>query len=447
MHPLDTSAIMELMFPVTQTPPAPTGDVGAAAAPSIADIAHEETQGGRLIVRFLVSTMLGDFEDARTCHRLDASGRLITLEADKENPFSDIIREETHNGKLIVRFLSSVILDEIENAGPHHRYRASDQLTRLDPKAARALAQTGVVACPVPRQARIRARKPAPAAPEVGAHPHPGVDIPTGDGSASIADIARQETDNGRDAIRFLVDVMYGSRPEFDTQQRMDAAIEIIERCSDRSPCVHGPTPDPCYDTDADTAAVGADPVPETTWKDEWDHFEYPEDRTYDFSSYDKDDYRRDVYGAKALSHIFGDDETKSVANYAVLDYKVDQIEAQRAAVHSEYETCQPYDPCPSCRVPDPPDDDSFGSHTYGYNALLFIYGDKASARVGYTTAMAHKKKLAYLAAAADDPDHDPANGPDPPDPYSPSPGYSHTSNPLVRKCPNVPACPRGHVG
>ena len=407
---------MELMFPAIQTPPFQT----AADAPSIADIAHEETQGGRLIVRFLVSTMLGEFEDARTCHRLDASGRLITLEADKENTFSDIIREETLNGKLIVRFLTSVILDEIENAGPHHRYRASDQLARLDPKAARALALTGVVACPVPRQARIRARKPASAAPEAAAHLHTAVDLPIGDGSASIADIARQETDNGRDAIRFLVDVMYGSRPEFDTQQRMDAAKEIIERCSDRSPCVHGPTPDPYYDTDANTPG----PVPETTWKDEWDHFEYPEDRTYDFSSYDEDDYRRDVYGAKALVHIFGDDEAKSAANLAVLDYKVDQIEAQRAAVNSEHDTCQPADP-PACPVPRHGSlprtrygSDSFGRDTYGYNALVFIYDSEEAARVGYTAAMAHKEKLRLALLAADD--QDPGhldNGPDPPPP------------------------------
>ena len=106
------------------------------------------------------------------------------------------------------------------------------------------------------------------------------------------------------------------------------------------------------------------------------------------------------MYGDKARVHIFGDDETASVANQAVLDYKVDRIEAQRAAVHSDHDTCQPSDPCPNCLVPDPPDDDSFGRHNYGYNALVYIYGDKAAARAGYTAAMAHKKGLALLAAA-----------------------------------------------
>ena len=69
--PLDTPATMELMFPEAQTPPAPTGAVGAAV-PSLADIVREKTQGGRLIVRFFLSTMEGEFEDARVHHRVDA---------------------------------------------------------------------------------------------------------------------------------------------------------------------------------------------------------------------------------------------------------------------------------------------------------------------------------------------------------------------------------------
>ena len=201
----------------------------------------------------------------------------------------------------------------------------------------------------------------------------------------------------------------------------MDAADKLVSLSSDHTPC----PPAPYHGTDAHTGAVGADPVPETTWKwkSEWTHFEYPEDHAYDFSSYGEDDYHRDVYGDKALVHIFGGDEAKSAANQTVLDYKVDQIEAQRAAVHSEHDICQPYDPCPSCRVPDPPDDDSFGQHIYGYNALVYIYSDKATARVGYMGAMDHREKLRLALIAAADA-HDPVdqypshfgNGPDPPD-------------------------------
>ena len=221
-----------------------------------------------------------------------------------------------------------------------------------------------------------------------------GADVGT-----ALDEIVRQETNDGRDIVRFYADVMRGVLTDFKTHQRMDAADKLVSLSSDHTPCV------PAYHgTDADTP----DPVPETArkWKSEWTDFEYPEDRTYDFSIYGEDEYDRDTYGHKALVHIFGDDEAKSAANQAVLDYKVDQIEAQRAAVHSDYDTCQPYDPCPSCLVPDPPDDDSFGQHTYGYNALIYIYGDKAAARVGYMGAMDHKEKLrlGLLAADAHDP-------------------------------------------
>ena len=324
------------MFPEAPATPAHTH---ADGGPSLADIVREETQGGRRIVRFLVSAMQADLQDAKSHHRVEASRQLIDLSVDEtaafiDSPIASLVREETQDARLIIRFLLSLIEGDIQDARMCHRLSASRLYARLDPAAARALTQDSH-----PRRSRE------------GGNPSHALAAPD--------------------------------------------------------------SPDP----------YAPDPAPETTWKwkSEWTYFEYPEDNTYDFDIYGEDEYDRDTYGHKALVHIFGDDETKSASNQAVLDYKVDQIEAQRAAVHSEDDTCQPSDPCPSCRVPDPPDDDSFGLHTYGYNALVYIYGDKAAARTGYTAAMAHKKRLALLAAAdAHDPvDQDPrhfGNGPDPPD-------------------------------
>ena len=407
------------MFPATQTTPTPTG----AAAPSLADIVHEQTQGGRLIVDFLAQAMLGDLPDFKPHHRLQASDRLIKLDASPE--FAGMVREQTRGGDLISQFLISAVTGRLPDFQPCHRMEATRQLAIINPKMARALAEDNT-----PRRSRDHDRRSREGAP-----------LPTGAVGAAVdaaaqqlADIIQQETNDGRDIARFFIDVMQGTRTGFNQHFRFSAAEVLINRgydvvaalCPD--PAAHAPKPQPApyRDTDAHTGAVGADPVPETTWKwkSEWTHFEYPEDRTYDFSIYGEDEFDRDTYGHKALVHIFGDDETKSAANQAVLDYKVDQIEAQRAAVHSDHDTCQPYDPCPSCRVPDPPDDDSFGLHTYGYNALVYIYSDKPTARVGYMGAMDHKEKqrLALIAAAdAHDPvDQDSgshANGPDPPDP------------------------------
>ena len=383
------------MFPTTQTTPAPTG----AAAPSLADIVHEQTQGGRLIVDFLAQAMLGGLSDFKPHHRLQASDRLIKLDSSPE--FTGMVREHTRGGDLISQFLINAVTGRLPDFQPCHRMEATRQLAIINPKMAQALSEDNT-----PRRSRDHDRRSREGAP-----------LPTGAVGAAVdaaaqqlADIIQQETNDGRDIARFFIDVMQGTRTGFNQHFRFSAAEVLINRgydvvaalCPD--PAAHAPKPQPApyRDTDAHTGTVGADPVPETTWKwkSEWTHFEYPEDRTYDFSIYGEDEYDRDTYGHKALVHIFGDDETKSAANQAVLDYKVDQIEAQRAAVHSDHDTCQPSDPCPNCLVPDPPDDDSFGQHTYGYNALVYIYGDKAAARAGYTAAMTQKKRLALLAAA-----------------------------------------------
>ena len=404
------------MFPATQTEPAPT----AGDARSLADIVHEQTQGGRLIVDFLAQAMLGDLPDFKPCHRLQASDRLIRLDASPD--FTDMVREHTQDADLISQFLIRAVTGRLPGFKPCHRMEATRQLAIINPKMARALAEDNT-----PQRSRDHDRRSRESGnPSLVAHTSAAAAA-----QQQLADIIRQETSDGRDIARFFIDVMQGTREGFNQRFRFAAAEMLIHRgyddvapgCPD--PAAHVPAPQPAAPRpapDHDRAPSGT--IWNTPRKPEWRYFEYPEDSTYDFSIYGEEEYRRDRYGDKALVHIFGDDETKSAANQAVLDYKVDLIEAQRAAVHSEYDNCQPYDPCPSCRVPDPPDDDSFGRDTYGYNALLYIYGDKAAARVGYTAAMDHKEKirLGILAAEAHDivdPNH-PVNGPDPPDPPKP---------------------------
>ena len=66
------------MFPPTNTnghgPDAAVHD--DRDAPSIQQIVREETDDGRLIVRFLLSTMEGQLGDAKPHHRLDAARQL-----------------------------------------------------------------------------------------------------------------------------------------------------------------------------------------------------------------------------------------------------------------------------------------------------------------------------------------------------------------------------------
>ena len=416
------------MFPQAHAAPAPDD------APSLEDIVNEETQGGSRIVRFLVSAMQADVPDARTHHRVEAARQLVDLSVDLtgafiDSPIARVVREETQDGRLIVRFLLSVIEGDFEDARLTHRLRASRLYARLNPRAARSLAA----------RALLRSREAVPGTrsgdenPPLAADADEAVEL----AAQKLAQFILEETDGGRHIVLFLLDVMEGNPAGSKLHHRLAACLELMRRCFDRPAaprrnanadadhtlCV--PAPQPAASQPASHhGTVSASNPWGTPRKPEWRHFEYPEDYSYDFSIYGVEEYRRDRYGHKALMHIFGDDETRSAANLAVLDYKVDQIEAQRAAVHSDNETCQPYDPCPSCLVPDPPDDDFFGQNTYGYNALLYIYGDKASARTGYTAAMDHKERirLALLAAADthDTVDHDldhPTNGPDPSQP------------------------------
>ena len=44
---------------------------------SLADIIAQETQDGRLIVRFLLSAMDGDLPDFQSCHHLSAAKELL----------------------------------------------------------------------------------------------------------------------------------------------------------------------------------------------------------------------------------------------------------------------------------------------------------------------------------------------------------------------------------
>ena len=135
-RPLDTPAIMELMFPATQTAPPTTG---ADDAPSLADIVHEQTQGGRLIVDFLAQAALGGLPDFKPCHRLQASDRLIKLESSPE--FTGMVREHTRGGDLISQFLISAVMGRLPGFQPCHRMEAIRQLAIINPKMARALTE------------------------------------------------------------------------------------------------------------------------------------------------------------------------------------------------------------------------------------------------------------------------------------------------------------------
>ena len=125
-----------------------------------------------------------------------------------------IVREETANGRLIVRFLVSAMQGELQGARP---------LDRLG--AARILVSIGFE----DTQEFIGTKSRA-------VQPRSSLQSEHGSGRAStctdpeLASIVRQETEGGRAPVRFLVDVMIGKLPDFKPHHRIRAARELLRR-------------------------------------------------------------------------------------------------------------------------------------------------------------------------------------------------------------------------
>ena len=122
----------------------------------LADIIREETDDGRLIIRFLIDVMQGQIDDSKPCHRLDAARQLLNLGFDGaqtviqsigqsvsarapspaptnsriNQELADLIKLETSDGKIAVRFLVDVMQGNLQDFKPHHRLAAAKELLR-----------------------------------------------------------------------------------------------------------------------------------------------------------------------------------------------------------------------------------------------------------------------------------------------------------------------------
>ncbi len=137
----------------TEEQPAPEIDISR--------IIRQETDDGRLVVRFLISAMTGELDHFKACHQLDAARQLIKFGFDDARSFIDqfaiapnsnlnshsrhaqepehrihpdlarIIHDETDNGKTAVQFLINVMQGKLPDFKPHHRINAAKELLRL----------------------------------------------------------------------------------------------------------------------------------------------------------------------------------------------------------------------------------------------------------------------------------------------------------------------------
>ena len=125
---------------------------------------------------------------------------------------ADIIREETDDGRTVVKFLVSAMQDELDDFKPCHRLDAARQLVKFGFDPAQSFLDTYMsIEGPAPTHTR------ASAAAEPAHEIHP-----------DLARIVAEETQDGRTTVRFLVQVMQGELPEFKPHHRINSAKELL---------------------------------------------------------------------------------------------------------------------------------------------------------------------------------------------------------------------------
>ena len=265
-------------------------------------------------------------------------------------PLANIIREETDDGRLVVRFLIDVMQGKVDDSKPCHRLDAARQLLNLGFHGAQAVIQS------VPQSTNGRAPSRAASVSSF---------------EQGIADIIKLETSDGRDAVRFLVDVMQGNLNDFKPCHRLAAAKELLRRGFDSSP---GHTNDEYEDHDESFDDDPGSP----NYVDPNANRYNNEDDPFDFENYDEEQYRRDGHGGRALMHIYGNTETMIVA-----------IDAANHSRHDAHIPDRDFTPTEN------PEDDPYGKGSYGYNALRFAFSDNQSVRVANRTVEEFKKRMA----------------------------------------------------
>ena len=127
------------------------------------------------------------------------------------------MRQETDGGRTIVRFLVGAMEGRLEGSKPSHRLHAARQLVNLGFTGAQVFIDENTQ--PSNRRKPPTPRRKTPVAI-----------------SGKLAQIVREETEDGRVAIRFLVDVMLGTLQGFKPHHRLAAARELLRRGFDNAP-------------------------------------------------------------------------------------------------------------------------------------------------------------------------------------------------------------------
>ena len=137
-----------------------------------------------------------------------------------EHPLAGLIDRETGGGQRIVRFLVSMMEGEVDDARPYLRLRAARELAK---RIGDQDASDFIESCE--RRVVQRADRPSPAPDAPPTETARERDAGPG---LSLPELVRQETGDGRNAVRFLVDVMEGRLEGYKPHHRLRAAEELL---------------------------------------------------------------------------------------------------------------------------------------------------------------------------------------------------------------------------
>ena len=283
---------------------------------------------------------------------------------DAPTPLADIVREVTGDGRLIVQFLFDMMQGKIEESTPWHQLEASRQLAKLGFKEAQTVIQSAS------RSSRVHASSPTPS---------------NSGPNQELANIIKQETSDGKDIVRFLVDVMHGNLDNFKPCHRVASAKELLRRGFDSSP---GHTNDEYEDHDESFDDDPGSP----NYVDPNANRYNNEDDPFDFDNYDEEQFIRDRDGERALRHIYGSEEAVTIAHEAVARHR------QQTIFDESHIPDRDFTPIEN------PEHDLSGKGHYGYNALRFVFDDNQSVGVANRIVEEFKKRMAEYDGPKDRP-------------------------------------------
>ena len=308
-----------------------------------------------------------------------------TEQQTEENPIplADIIREETADGRLVVRFLIDIMQGKIDDSKPCHRLDAARQLLNLGFDGAQTVIKSAS------QSAGVRAPSSTPGKSRF---------------DQGIADIIKLETSDGKDAVRFLVDVMQGNLQDFKPHHRLAAAKELLRRGFDNTPGDSADDEneyedhDESLDDDDPRTPEQRDPNSPNYVTPSY-HLRNKEDDPFDFDNYDREQFWRDDWGRRALRHIYGSKEAVEVAYKTVSEHRRKTIFDKSHVPDRDYSQI------------DNPEDDPYGKGCYGYNALCMVFGDNQAIRAANKAVAEFKKRKAELSGGESEnegppPDH-----------------------------------------